>query len=174
MYCFKCGHQIPDVFNTVGNKSHAKKVLDEKLFNDIFYGGLMNISKRPMYSKSYKDLNLKLALITLPTRGLNAEERSSLQEYVIKMDNDGYLDKALSYAPGSRFVFAGNKLDKDHLSSFTLINEGVPAFYGALYTPVNPVKIISKDGQIEIECKNPAPASQPAEAHHHGCTCGHC
>ena len=163
-----------EVFNTVGNKSHAKKVLDEKLFNDIFYGGLMNISKRPMYSKSYKDLNLKLALITLPTRGLNAEERSSLQEYVIKMDNDGYLDKALSYAPGSRFVFAGNKLDKDHLSSFTLINEGVPAFYGALYTPVNPVKIISKDGQIEIECKNPAPAPQPAEAHHHGCTCGNC
>lgn len=171
-----------EVFNTVGNKSHAKKVLDEKLFNDIFYGGLMNVSKRPMYSKAYKDLNLKLALITMPTRGLNAEERSSLQEYIVKMDNDGYFDKAISNAPGSRFVFTQNKLDKDHLSNFTLTNEGVPAFYGALYIPVNPVIIESKDGHIDIRCSQntqPAPVNQSyptGDVLPHGvkCTCGHC
>lgn len=171
-----------EVFNTIGNKSHAKKVLDEKLFNDIFYGGLMNISKRPMYSKAYKDLNLKLALITMPTRGLNAEERSSLQEYIVKMDNDGYFDKAISNAPGSRFVFTQTKLDKEHLSNFTLTNEGVPAFYGAMYIPVNPVIIESKDGHIDIRCSQntqPAPVTQSyptGDILPHGvkCNCGHC
>ena len=131
-------------------KNHNRKVLDYKLINDIFIAGLDNISKKEMYSEKYKALNLKVALISLPTKGLNKEERNALQDYIMKMDNDGYFDKAISMSPGCRFVFITKQLDKKHLSDFTLINEGVPSFYGTAPITVNPIVIESKDGKISI------------------------
>lgn len=157
-------------------KSHNKNMLDEKLINDIFIAGLENITKKEMYTDIYKALNRKLALITIPTKGLNKEERNSLQTYLLNMDRNGYFDKALSLAPGSRFAFLNDKLDKNSLSTFTLVNEGVPMYYGTGPMKVTPVIIESKDGQISIrsngEIIDPGQIAYPK--HPEGCTCGHC
>lgn len=136
----------------IDSKQHGRKVLDEKLVNDIFYAGLGNISKREMFSEEYKALNRKLALISLPTKKLNKEQRGALQDFVVKMDKDGYLDKALSLAPGSRFVFLNmdKELDPKHLGTFTLVNEGVPMYYGTMPNKVNPVIIDVVDGKVSI------------------------
>lgn len=127
-----------------------KKVLDTKMINDFFVAGVLNVTKKEMYSESYKALNMKLALITLPTKGLNKEERNSLQDYIVKMDQDGYFDKAIQMAPGSRFVFVAKQLAKNALADFILINQGVPRFYGTEPLKVMPVIIESKAGKISI------------------------
>ena len=127
-----------------------KKMLDTKMINDIFVAGMMNVTKKEMYSESYKALNMKLALITLPTKGLNKEERNSLQDYIVKMDQDGYFDRAIQMAPGSRFVFIAKQLAKNALADFVLINQGVPRFYGTEPLNVIPVIIESKGGKISI------------------------
>lgn len=158
-------------------KSHNKNMLDEKLINDIFIAGLGNISKKEMYTDIYKALNRKLALITIPTKGLNKEERNSLQTYLLNMDRDGYFDKAISLAPGSRFAFLNDKLDKNALNTFTLVNEGVPMYYGTGPMKVTPVIIESKNGQISIrsngEIIDPGQINVYPQ-HPEGCTCGHC
>lgn len=130
------------------NGSH--KVLDEELIKAMMTAGAMNISKRQMYSDEYKALNCKVALITLPTKGLNKEERNALQSYILKMDKDGWFDAAIKKAPGSRFVFTANQLDKSHLSKFELINSGVPMYYGTKAADVIPLKIVSDNGHISI------------------------
>ena len=128
-------------------KNHGRKVLDDKMINDIFMAGFLNVTKKEMYTENYKKLNTKLALITVPTKGLNKEERNALQDYIIKMDNDGYLDSAIAKAPNSRFVFVEKQLDKNKLSNFTLINQGVPLYYG---TPVpNNIPAISIDHLLQ-------------------------
>lgn len=158
-------------------KTHNKNMLDEKLINDIFIAGLGNISKKEMYTDIYKALNRKLALITIPTKGLNKEERNSLQTYLLNMDRDGYFDKAISLAPGSRFAFLNDKLDKNALNTFTLVNEGVPMYYGTGPMKVTPVIIESKNGQISIrsngEIIDPGQINVYPQ-HPEGCTCGHC
>lgn len=128
----------------------ARKNLDTKLVEDIMVAGLGNISKKEMYSENYKSLNRKLALITLPTKGLNKEERNALQDFIVKMDSDGWFDKAISMAPGSRFVFTVNQLDKKAMNNFTLINQGVPMFYGTGALQVNPVFIDVRNGEVSI------------------------
>lgn len=163
----------------IDSKNHGRKVLDEKLLNDIFYAGLGNISKREMFSESYKALNRKVALISMPTKRLNKEQRNALQGFLVKMDNEGYFDKALSIAPGSRFVFLNmdQPLDPNHLGTFTLINEGVPMFYGTMANKVNPVIIEVVDGNVTIRSNGQVvnPDTIPAYKHHpDGCNCGHC
>lgn len=142
--------QAPMYELTVSTSGGNKKGLDAKLINDIFTAGYLNVTKKEMYSENYKALNQKLALITLPTKGLNKEERNSLQDYVVKMDQEGYLDKAIQMAPGSRFVFIAKQLNKNALADFVLINQGVPRFYGTEPLQVLPVIIESKSGKIEI------------------------
>lgn len=135
----------------IDTKNHNRKLLDEKLINDIFIGGLLNISKKEMYSAEYKKLNSKVALITMPTKGITKEMRNALQEYLMKMDEHGDFDKAISMSPnGCRFVFNTDRLDRDHLSDFSMINEGVPLFYGTPAPVVNPTIIESKDGKVSI------------------------
>lgn len=144
--------------------SHKGKILDTRMLEDIFQAGLENITKKKMYRKEFQDLNLKLALITLPTSFLNSEARKSLEDYLMKMDRDGYFDKAISMSPGSRFVFNTKRLDTKHLSRFTLINEGVPMYYGGP-VPENLVPIIieSNDGKIDIRTNgNGDPSAIPA------------
>lgn len=139
---------IYELFSSAPNNN--KKVLDTKMINDIFVAGLLNVTKKEMYSEHYKALNMKLALITLPTKGLNKEERNSLQDYIVKMDHDGYFDKAIQMAPGSRFVFIVKQLAKNALADFVLVNQGVPRFYGTEPLNVIPVIIESKAGKISI------------------------
>ena len=139
---------IYELFSNSPNSN--KKVLDTKMINDIFVAGLLNVTKKEMYSENYKALNMKLALITLPTKGLNKEERNSLQDYIVKMDQDGYLDKAIQMAPGSRFVFVAKQLAKNALADFILVNQGVPRFYGTEPLKVMPIIIESKAGKISI------------------------
>ena len=135
----------------IDTKNHNRKLLDEKLINDIFIGGLLNISKKEMYSAEYKKLNTKVALITMPTKGITKEMRNALQEYLMKMDEHGDFDKAIAMSPnGCRFVFNTDRLDRDHLSDFSMINEGVPLFYGTPAPAVNPTIIESKDGKVSI------------------------
>ena len=163
----------------IDSKQHGRKVLDAKMLNDIFYAGLGNISKREMFSEEYKALNRKVAMISLPTKKLNKEQRGALQDFVVKMDKDGYLDKALALAPGSRFVFLNmdKELDPNHLGTFTLINEGVPLYYGTMANKVNPVIIDVVDGKISIKSNGATvdPAIiVPGYNHPEGCNCGHC
>lgn len=134
----------------IDTKNHNRKLLDEKLISDIFAAGLLNISKKEMYSEEYKKLNTKVALITMPTKGITKEMRNALQEYVMKMDKNGDFDKAIAMSPGCRFVFSTQQLDRNHLSDFVMINEGVPKFYGTQPPMVNPVIIESKDGKVSI------------------------
>lgn len=134
----------------IDGKQHGKKLLDEKIINDIFYAGIANISKKQMYSEEYKLLNTKLALITIPTKGITKEMRNAVQNYLMEMDRHGDFDKAIALSPGCRFVFKTEQLNRDHLSDFVLINEGVPKFYGTPVVPVNPVIIESKDGKVSI------------------------
>ena len=155
--------------------NHNKTVLDRKLISDIMIAGVGNIQKRSMYSEEYRKLNLKVALITMPLKGLNAEERGSLQKFLLAMDKQGYLDKAIKAAPGSRFVFADKQLNKSELSTFTLVNcdinnpsDSVPVFYGAITAPVNPIIIRVKKGNVEME------GSIPLQQHGDGCTCDEC
>ena len=158
----------------VNTKDHNRKVLDTKMINDIFTAGLMNVSKKEMYSDSYKALNRKVALISLPTKGLNKEERNALQQYVVKMNESGYFDKAIEMAPGSRFIFVEKELDKAHLSNFTLINEGVPMFYGTKANTVSPIIIESRDGNITIKSNGNTGGEVPPVQYHNHCNCGHC
>ena len=137
-------------------KGHGRKELDKQLINDIFYAGLANITKRPMYNQTFKSLNTKVALISIPTKNLNAEERNSIYDFLIKkLMNDGYLDKALSMAPGSRFVFSSPKIEKNDLGTFQLINEGVPCFYGTMPNQVIPVIIDVNKGEVSIRSTGP-------------------
>ena len=142
--------QAPMYELTVSSSGGNKKGLDAKLITDIFTAGYLNITKKEMYSENYKALNQKLALITLPTKGLNKEERNALQDYIVKMDQEGYLDKAIQMAPGSRFVFIAKQLNKTALADFILVNQGVPRFYGTEPLKVLPVIIESKSGKIDI------------------------
>ena len=151
-------------FYELNSGRNGAKVLDTRMLEDIFKAGLENISKKKMYQKGWQDLNLKIALITLPTSFLNREERKSLQDYIMKMDKDGYFDKAISMSPGCRFVFFTKRLDKEHIGRFTLINEGVPMYYGGP-VPENLVPIIieSNDGKIDIRTNgNADPNALPA------------
>lgn len=160
--------EFAPVYELLTSESNGRKTLDEKMINDVFVAGHANISKKEMYTESYKKLNTKVALISLPTKGLNKEERVSLQNYVIKMDQDGYFDSAIKMSPGSRFVFLTKQLDRNNLSDFTLVNEGVPAFYGTIPFNVTPIIIESKGGQVNIRStcnpsETPAPAVYPAQ-----------
>lgn len=143
---------------TVNIKDHNRKVLDRQLINDIFYAGTASITKKPMYSTAFKDLNKMVSLISIPTRNINAEQRNSIQNFLLnKLMGEGYLEKAISMAPGSRFEFVTSKLDKDNLGTFTLTNEGVPAFYGAGQLPVNPIIIEVTNGDVSIRSNGDKP-----------------
>ena len=133
-------------------KSH-KKVLDTQLLNDMFSAGYMNLKKRPMYTDEYLALNRKLALISIPTKGLNKEQRNAVQSFLIdSLDKTGYLDLAISKTPnGCRFVFLDKELNKKNLANFTLINEGVPKFYGTQAQPVVPTVIKVTNGVVTVK-----------------------
>ena len=124
-------------------------------------------------------------MISLPTKGLNKEERNALQSFIVKMDQDGYLDKAISMAPGSRFTFLNSVIDKQNLGTFVLVNERVPLFYGTKALNVTPVIIESNNGKVTIRSDgthlvNPdnLPSYGISESavtpHIEGCNCGHC
>lgn len=136
----------------IDSKSH-KKVLDEQLLNDMFSAGFLNIKKRPMYSDEYIALNRKLALITIPTKGLNKEQRNAIQNFLIEnLDKTGYLDLAIEKSPaGCRFAFLNDVLDKNNLANFTLVNDGVPMFYGAEKPKVVPTIIKVANGIVSIK-----------------------
>lgn len=133
-------------------KSH-KKVLDEQLLNDMFSAGYLNIKKRSMYSDEYIALNRKLALITIPTKGLNKEQRNAVQSFLIEnLDKTGYLDLAIEKTPGGcRFAFLDDVLNKNDLANFTLVNEGVPMFYGAEKPKVVPTVIKVTNGIVSVK-----------------------
>ena len=133
-------------------KTH-KKVLDTQLLNDMFSAGFMNLKKRPMYTDEYLALNRKLALISIPTKGLNKEQRNAVQTFLIdSLDKTGYLDAAIEKTPGGcRFVFLDKELDKKNLANFTLINEGVPKFFGTPAQPVVPTVIKVTNGIISVK-----------------------
>lgn len=142
--------QMFEVFSQ--GKELNRKAFDTKLFEDIFFAGVDNIGKKPMYTERYMALNRKLMLISLPTRKINKEQRNALQNYILKMDEDGYFDKALSIAPGSRFAFVEKVLDPNHLSKFSLVNDGIQPFYGIdPYPGIQPVIIQSDENGIIIK-----------------------
>lgn len=109
-------------------KSKSKNEINKKLFTDIFTGGIAMLEGvRGMYSNELKELNKCVALISMPTRSMNAEIRKKVRDRLFAAKNAGVFDKANKYDSNSRFVF--KSYDKK-TGCFTLSNAGVPKFFG--------------------------------------------
>lgn len=103
----------------------GKNVLNEKMFNDIFVGGVQMLPNRFMYTPELVRLNQYVALITMPTNNMNKESRTIVRNRLLHAVEAGVFEEALKQDPYSRFRFVPGKYNKKTLE-FTLSNKGVP------------------------------------------------
>ena len=130
-----------------GGKS--KNTLNEKLFRDIFTGGVKMLeSHRSMYNDDYMILNKYVALITMPTQHMNKETRKAIQDRLMKAMKAGVFKSALEADPGSRFRFKPESYDKKTLS-FILTNENTPYRFCGPVSCTKGIEIVFgfKDGE---------------------------
>lgn len=131
---------IPDPDNKENGK--GKNVLNEKLFKDIFIGGVQMLKdERPMYTSEYMDLNKRVALITMPTQHMNRDIRKATQERLMKAMKAGVFDTAIKESPNSRFMFKPGCYDKKK-STFVLTNVGVPCAFCGPVAYSKPIEIV--------------------------------
>ena len=131
-------------------KGKQKNVINEKLFRDIFIGGINMLDpKDGMYTPDYLELNKFVAIITMPTNNMNGETRREMRNRLKAAMAAGVFASALDYDPNSRFRVTGyNKKTKE----FVLTNEGVPFRFGGPVLSTRPVKIFFRaDGTTTIE-----------------------
>lgn len=131
-------------------KGKSKNVINEKLFRDIFIGGMNMLEpKNGMYTPDYLELNKFVAIITMPTNNMNGDTRREMRNRLKAAMNAGVFASALANDPNSRFRITGyNKKSKE----FTLTNEGVPFRFGGPVLSTKPIKIHFKaDGTTTIE-----------------------
>lgn len=119
-------------------KSKSKKVLNEKLFTDIFIGGVNALGPRGMYSPDFLDLNKCVSLITMPTGSMSNEIRKQVRDRLMNAMKAGVFASAFSIDPRSRFMF--KDYDKK-TCCFTLTNKGVPFRYGGQYLATKEIEI---------------------------------
>lgn len=126
-------------------------ILKEKMFDDWFKGGEMNLSVGKMYSEDDFELNKLVAMITLPKRdiGNNKEVEEAIRTRLTNAMKAGYLQDILQNIPYGRFKFKEDsvfgtidKHSKKPITNFTITTENVPQFYAG---PFN-----SRDESIRI------------------------
>lgn len=118
-------------------KSKSKNVINEKLFVDIFTGGVNMLDPRDgMYTPDFLELNKCIALITMPTNNMNGDIRRAVRDRLKAAMNAGVFANAFKIDPKSRFRF--KNYDKK-TQAFVLTNEGTPFRFG---TPVQSTKVI--------------------------------
>ena len=119
-------------------KSKSKNVINEKLFVDIFTGGVNMLDPRDgMYTPDFLELNKCIALITMPTNNMNGDIRRAVRDRLKAAMNAGVFANAFKIDSKSRFRF--KNYDKK-TQTFVLTNEGTPFRFG---TPVQSTKVIN-------------------------------
>ena len=120
-------------------KSKSRNEVNTQLFTDIFKGGVQMLDKvRGMYSNELMELNRNVALITTPTKNMDADTRKKVRDRLFAALNSGVFKAALDIEPNSRFMF--KNYDKK-TGCFTLTNQGVPKYFGTVCTSKNIVEI---------------------------------
>lgn len=119
-------------------KGKSKNVINEKLFDDIFVGGVNMLGPRGMYSPEFLELNRCVAMITMPTNNMSGEIRKKVRDRLLAALKAGVFATAFQHEPNSRFMF--KNYDKK-TGCFTLTNKGVPYRYGGQYLAKREVEI---------------------------------
>lgn len=120
-------------------KSKSRNEVNIQLFTDIFKGGVHMLDKvRGMYSNELMELNRNVALITTPTKNMDADTRKKVRDRLFAALNSGVFKAALDIEPNARFMF--KNYDKK-TGTFTLTNQGVPKFFGTVCESKNIVEI---------------------------------
>lgn len=123
----------------VKGRSKSKNDINTQLFTDIFKGGVHMLDKvRGMYSEELMELNRNIALITMPTKNMDADTRKKVRDRLFAALNSGVFKAAHDIEPNARFMF--KNYDKK-TGTFTLTNQGVPKFFGTVCESKNIVEI---------------------------------
>lgn len=130
-----------------GGKS--KNEVNNKLFDDIFKGGINNINTKGMYTQDYLELNKVVALSTMPTNNMNSETRKAARDRLLEAMKTGVFENALKMAPNSRFMFKPGSYDKK-TGSFVLTNVGVPFRFGGPRLSTKNVEITFGIKEVKI------------------------
>ena len=102
----------------------GKNVLNEKLFKDIFTGGVQMLQGvRSMYTPDFMELNKNVAIITMPTNNMNKDIRLAVRNRLMAAMEAGVFEAAKKIDPYARFRF--KHYDKK-TQSFTLTTAGTP------------------------------------------------
>ena len=102
----------------------GKNVLNEKLFRDIFTGGVQMVQgMRSMYTPDFMELNKNVAIITMPTNNMNKDIRLTVRNRLMAAMEAGVFESAKQIDPYARFRF--KHYDKK-TQSFTLTTAGTP------------------------------------------------
>lgn len=121
------------------SKSKSKNEINFQLFDNIFKGGIQMLDgMRGMYSNEMRELNKCIALITMPTKNMDADTRKKIKDRLFAAMRGGVFKKAFDMEPNSRFIF--KSYDKK-TKCFTLSNVGVPKYFGTLCVSKGVVEI---------------------------------
>lgn len=111
-----------------GAKQKSKNVINERLFVDLFIGGINNLNEKDgMYTSDYLRLNKFVALISMPTNNMNGDIRKSVRNRLKAAMDAGVFEEALKHDPNSRWRF--DSFDRA-TRSFVLTNAGTPYRFG--------------------------------------------
>lgn len=115
--------------NPKNNDEKAKNkdgnIFNEKLFKDIFTGGVQMLEPSKLYTRDYLELNKYVSLITMPTSNMNSESRKAVRDRLLKALKEGVFKKALASDPKARFRFEPGCYDKKTMA-FKLTTTGTP------------------------------------------------
>ena len=131
IFNFYNGQQAYPLFITnskdkeVGKKS--QNVINSDLIKGLIIGGNEFPNERDgLYREDYRKLNNFIALITIPTKDINNNERKAIQNRLVDLYKNNFFN--MVYATNSRFRI--ESYDKKN-GEFIITNIGVPPFYGA-------------------------------------------
>ena len=131
----------------------SKKIINKKLFTELFIGGVDAITEKPLYTHDYMELNKKVALITLPTNIMNRETRQAVTGRLMAAYKAGVFDAALKDNPYARFRFKNYKKDTQE---FTLTTQGVPYRFCEQVRSTDIVDIdFTADGKTNVKLIQP-------------------
>lgn len=131
------------------DKNTKKEVFNTKMVEELLVGGYQAITEKELYYENWKELNRYVALISMPTKRMNAESRKATQNVLKALHSAGVLEEARRIAPNTRLVFSNAyKSPNDFVLTNVNLQTGqwVPEFFG--YAPVKSVPL-----EIHVEGK---------------------